>query len=356
MPLDGYLQDLCLLTDDCLLPILDQETALINSSITQTPSCSWGSFELSPVTLEQMMQINISEICPANSKKTEHITPSLDPIVTPRRNTINNQKSGSRISSDTHHSNSSQAGKTALLDSWFDKLQPPSPTIILAHEPLQDITNVSYLPQHIYFSSNPLTGSHESVSKMDLSSEAAKLTLSQTTTLPPRSTTDVIADLKRQLHSSDEPSAKRFRDTNPLFTEAALLPLLNNIASETVNQAIHGPRAPENESEYHEDDDDEAEIEQPVSRPKKITERKRIFNAIADSWVQKSLLNPTKNSQVTAEEEGTQSTRWLVNQSENREIISTPREYQVELFERAKEKNVIAVLDTGLPIAVHCHT
>lgn len=28
-------------------------------------------------------------------------------------------------------------------------------------------------------------------------------------------------------------------------------------------------------------------------------------------------------------------------------IISSPREYQTELFERAKEKNIIAVLDTG---------
>ncbi|KAH8808722.1 hypothetical protein F5884DRAFT_793130 [Xylogone sp. PMI_703] len=39
--------------------------------------------------------------------------------------------------------------------------------------------------------------------------------------------------------------------------------------------------------------------------------------------------------------------RWLVKQSESQEIISSPRDYQVELFERAKEKNIIAVLDTG---------
>lgn len=28
-------------------------------------------------------------------------------------------------------------------------------------------------------------------------------------------------------------------------------------------------------------------------------------------------------------------------------IIHDPREYQLELFEKAKEKNIIAVLDTG---------
>lgn len=33
--------------------------------------------------------------------------------------------------------------------------------------------------------------------------------------------------------------------------------------------------------------------------------------------------------------------------SKEANIISSPREYQTELFERAKEKNIIAVLDTG---------
>ncbi|KAI1081615.1 hypothetical protein F5B20DRAFT_588229 [Whalleya microplaca] len=41
------------------------------------------------------------------------------------------------------------------------------------------------------------------------------------------------------------------------------------------------------------------------------------------------------------------STAWLVRKAEEEKIISSPREYQTELFERAKSKNVIAVLDTG---------
>ncbi|KAI0889097.1 uncharacterized protein GGS22DRAFT_177710 [Annulohypoxylon maeteangense] len=37
----------------------------------------------------------------------------------------------------------------------------------------------------------------------------------------------------------------------------------------------------------------------------------------------------------------------LVREAESEKIISSPREYQTELFERAKQKNIIAVLDTG---------
>ena len=37
-----------------------------------------------------------------------------------------------------------------------------------------------------------------------------------------------------------------------------------------------------------------------------------------------------------------------MSKQESNVIISDPREYQVELFEKAKQQNIIAVLDTGL--------
>ncbi|KAI1657916.1 hypothetical protein F4813DRAFT_358400 [Daldinia decipiens] len=50
-------------------------------------------------------------------------------------------------------------------------------------------------------------------------------------------------------------------------------------------------------------------------------------------------------SSVTRDED--KSTNSLVREAESERIISSPREYQTELFERAKQKNIIAVLDTG---------
>ena len=41
------------------------------------------------------------------------------------------------------------------------------------------------------------------------------------------------------------------------------------------------------------------------------------------------------------------STRSLISKQESTVIITDPREYQTELFERAKKQNIIAVLDTG---------
>jgi endoribonuclease Dicer len=41
------------------------------------------------------------------------------------------------------------------------------------------------------------------------------------------------------------------------------------------------------------------------------------------------------------------STRSLISKQESTVIITNPREYQTELFERAKKQNTIAVLDTG---------
>jgi len=42
------------------------------------------------------------------------------------------------------------------------------------------------------------------------------------------------------------------------------------------------------------------------------------------------------------------SIRNLMSKQESNVIITDPREYQIELFEKTKQQNIIAVLDTGL--------
>lgn len=86
------------------------------------------------------------------------------------------------------------------------------------------------------------------------------------------------------------------------------------------------------------------------SKQRRISERKRIQNAALDTWFQNYQRQQAKAlSNVSNRDNEALSVRYMVKQAESRRIISTPREYQVELFERAKTDNIIAVLDTGKP-------
>ena len=57
----------------------------------------------------------------------------------------------------------------------------------------------------------------------------------------------------------------------------------------------------------------------------------------------------TKNELQTATEKADDETsvRGLMAAQESTNIITSPRDYQIQLFEKAKAQNVIAVLDTG---------
>lgn len=49
------------------------------------------------------------------------------------------------------------------------------------------------------------------------------------------------------------------------------------------------------------------------------------------------------------------SIRSLMSKHESAVIITDPREYQTELFEKAKQQNTIAVLDTGRYLSESIH-
>ena len=174
------------------------------------------------------------------------------------------------------------------------------------------------------------------------------------TALSSRNTEDVIADLKRSRHASPPTSAKPCQSslsihvpldsepTNPRQMSSGLD--ANGNAMLQSNDLDAEDDGEDDEDENEEDDD--ANLQ--TTNPRKLSERKRRLNAIADSHIQemarKSLKEGWKISSKNLED---QSARYMVHKAESQKIIATPREYQTELFERAKEKNIIAVLNTG---------
>ena len=103
-----------------------------------------------------------------------------------------------------------------------------------------------------------------------------------------------------------------------------------------------------------------------ASRPRQISERRRAQNAKFSSWysvssscgviadhgcrLSKRAEKETKEEVIAAiqkTDDEALSIRNLMSKQESNVIITDPREYQLELFERAKKQNIIAVLDTG---------
>ncbi|KAF2103329.1 ATP-dependent helicase dcl1 [Rhizodiscina lignyota] len=102
------------------------------------------------------------------------------------------------------------------------------------------------------------------------------------------------------------------------------------------------------------DDDNDAEHDSEDDSPQSavlrpISARKREQRAIFQDYVTKRAQNITKEEikqELQNADDEELSIKALMAKHEN-EQITTPREYQLELFERAKQQNIIAVLDTG---------
>lgn len=85
--------------------------------------------------------------------------------------------------------------------------------------------------------------------------------------------------------------------------------------------------------------------------PTSSSEKRRARNARFQSWrlgpAENDFKSQVKHSQSKPTIDDELSVRDLLAKQESTPIITDPREYQIELFERAKQQNTIAVLDTG---------
>ena len=108
---------------------------------------------------------------------------------------------------------------------------------------------------------------------------------------------------------------------------------------------------PDSEGSDSEDNEDKYRLESATAVPKKISEKKRLDSAIFQTFLNNNeSFDNTRRDNATAPDaknvDGIPVAE-IVRQSQSQQILNSPREYQVELFERAKERNTIVVLDTG---------
>jgi hypothetical protein len=163
---------------------------------------------------------------------------------------------------------------------------------------------------------------------------------SRKTALALRTVDDVFEDLRRPLHL--QPGQIGLED------EKGVHVAINGNGdgkSSTVDRKEHDREV----GLFLEDNEDEEEepSDQPVPEVKMLSARKQKHKTIFDSFLLAASNQTKAEKHSSAEDDAQQSTRWLIDQSEKQQIISSPRDYQIELFERAKDRNIIAVLDTG---------
>lgn len=173
--------------------------------------------------------------------------------------------------------------------------------------------------------SMPLTASVASASSMQVQEVMVPA-------LATRSTQAVIEDLRRRGLHPKEPTTDK---------------------ESVTDGAVDVFRSPEEEGAISEaigDEDGGNETESDEEEPVHPSENQELSyeKTVRESYIRSRVLQANKVSTAPeTKDDDKQSVKWLIKDSGSQEIISSPREYQIELFERAKTQNIIAVLDTG---------
>lgn len=121
---------------------------------------------------------------------------------------------------------------------------------------------------------------------------------------------------------------------------------------QTVVDAAIGDDSDDERADRSEDEEASRLVQNEPRKPRKISQKKKIEQASFGAWLEDNRNRLSKKPQNRVSDND-QSIGYLVKSWEGQKIINNPRDYQMELFERAKEKNTIAVLDTGKPQTFH---
>ncbi|KAF4583142.1 Dicer-like protein 1 [Ophiocordyceps camponoti-floridani] len=115
-------------------------------------------------------------------------------------------------------------------------------------------------------------------------------------------------------------------------------------ADEAADEAETAARPSDVASDSEDDDaiDRYRHVPERTVDPRAPSARRRRGDAAFQQWIVES-----QQAASTEQSVDRYSTTNLIQRNEERCIITSPREYQTELFERAKNKNLIIVLDTG---------
>lgn len=93
-------------------------------------------------------------------------------------------------------------------------------------------------------------------------------------------------------------------------------------------------------------EDDQYVLTQNAPRAQRVSEKNRKDVSVFQTWLTESQRDGSMRTQKTKTSQRAPAADKLLEKDSSR-IIDAPREYQLDLFERAKGKNIIVVLDTG---------